>query len=186
MGVDDSMDIFAVHGLAGVIGLLINAFFGVNYIPALDGLLTGENAIAGGWFNQHWVQLGYQVAYIGATSAYSFIVTGVILIIMNFIPGLQLRVTQDAEREGIDEAELGEFAFDFVEVRRDFDSWNAPNPNLLEGRVRNELEKQEEAANSSSATKYSLENLSNADGEGRTERALENGEIEVEQKAKVL
>ena len=90
----------------------------VSLASALDGILTGDNAIPGGWFSRHWVQMGYQVAYICATCAYSFVVTAIILYAMNIIPGLQLRVSRDAEREGIDEAELGEFAFDFVEVRR--------------------------------------------------------------------
>jgi ammonium transporter, Amt family len=161
MGVDDSMDLFAVHGLAGVIGLLINAFFGVNYVPALDGLSLGNAAIPGGWLNQHWAQLGLQLAYICVTSTYSFVVTILILFIMNIFPWFRLRVSLDAEREGIDEAELGEFAFDFVEVRRDFDSWNSPDTNLIEGYVREELEKQQEVVKgsitSSRVTQYSPE-----------------------------
>jgi Amt family ammonium transporter len=197
------MDIFAVHGLAGIIGLLINGFFGVNYVPALDGLLTGDATIPGGWFNRHWIQMGYQVAYICATCAYAFVVSAIILYAMNMIPWLRLRVSHDAEMEGIDEAELGEFAFDFVEVRRDFDSWNAPDPNLIEGRVREELEKQQEelanASTSTGQTRYSAQNeksTSTEDGEGRAERALEEGsvqpsgrgggEIEVQQKSKAL
>ena len=201
IGIDDSMDIFAVHGLAGIIGLLINGFFGANYIPSLDGILTGDAAIPGGWFSHHWVQLGYQTAYICATCSYSFVVTAIILYLMNIIPGLQLRVNRDAERDGIDEAELGEFAFDFVEVRRDFDSWNAPDPNLIEGRVREELEKQQEelanASTSTATTRYSSQHEKPIEREeGRAERALENGqvqpsgrgggEIEVEQKSKAL
>ena len=121
---------------------------------------------------------------------------------MNIIPGLQLRVSRDAERDGIDEAELGEFAFDFVEVRRDFDSWNAPDPNLIEGRVREELEKQQEelanASTSTATTRYSSQHEKSPEGEeeGRAERAVENGEvqpsgrgggeIEVQQKSKAL
>jgi Amt family ammonium transporter len=203
IGIDDSMDIFAVHGLAGIIGLLINGFFGTNYIPSLDGILTGAAAIPGGWFSHHWVQMGYQVAYICATCSYSFVVTAIILYAMNIIPGLSLRVSREAEREGIDEAELGEFAFDFVEVRRDFDSWNAPDPNLIEGRVREELEKQQEelanASTSTGTTRYSSQHEKTTEeggGEGRAERALENGEvqpsgrgggeIEVQQKSKAL
>ena len=195
------MDIFAVHGLAGMIGLLINGFFGVNYIPALDGLTLGAAAIPGGWFNHNWIQVPIQLAYIGATSAYSFVVTAIILYVMNLIPWFRLRVSHDAERDGIDEAELGEFAFDFVEVRRDFDSWNAPDPNVIEGRVREELEKQQEelanASTSSAATRYSADNnKTGTEEEGRAERALENGEaqpsgrgggeIEVIKKSKAL
>ena len=197
VGIDDSMDIFAVHGLAGMIGLLINGFFGVNYVPALDGI----TAIPGGWFNHNWIQLPYQIAYIGATSAYSFVVTAIILYVMNLIPWFRLRVSHEAERDGIDEAELGEFAFDFVEVRRDFDSWNAPDPNVIEGRVREELEKQQEelanASTSSDASRYSADNdKTRTESEGRPERALENGEalasgrgggeIEVVEKSKAL
>jgi ammonium transporter, Amt family len=39
---------------------------------------------------------------------------------MNLIPGLTLRATEEAEIEGIDEAEIGEFAYDFVEKERDY------------------------------------------------------------------
>lgn len=39
---------------------------------------------------------------------------------MNYIPGLSLRASHDAEMEGIDGAEIGEFAYDFVERERDF------------------------------------------------------------------
>lgn len=192
------MDLFAVHGLAGMVGLLVNAFFGVNYVPALDGLTLGSAAIPGGWFNHHWIQLGIQIAYIGATSTYSFVVTGLILYIMNMIPGLRLRASREAELDGIDEAELGEFAFDFVEVRRDYDSWNAPDPDLIEGRVREELEKQQEKEiASSSESRHSSSNEKNRiNDEGRAERTLEEGkslpsgragqEIEVQQKEKAI
>jgi ammonium transporter, Amt family len=195
VGVDDSMDIFAVHGLAGAIGLIINGLFGVNYVPALDGIYYGDAAIPGGWFSHHWVQLGYQLSYICATSSYTFVVTAIILYAMEYIPGCHLRVKHDAEIDGIDEAELGEFAFDFVEVRRDFDSWNAPDPNLIEGRVREELEKQAAHEANSTSTAPS-EKAFSLNGEGRAERNLENGhvgpsgrggaEIEVEQKAKEM
>jgi len=176
------MDIFAVHGLAGIIGLLINGLFGTNYIPALDGVMTGSSAIAGGWFSQHWVQLAYQLAYIGATCAYSFTMTMIILVIMNYIPGLRLRVSIEEERGGIDEAELGEFAFDFVEVRRDYDSW--ADSNLIEGRIR-ELEKQQhELVNgngSSSVSQYTAENEkagpSGVTNVGRSERMDQSGEV---------
>ena len=39
---------------------------------------------------------------------------------MNLIPGLSLRASEEAEIEGIDEAEIGEFAYDFVEKERDY------------------------------------------------------------------
>jgi ammonium transporter, Amt family len=38
---------------------------------------------------------------------------------MNLIPGLSLRVSDEDEIAGIDDVELGEFAYDFVEVTRE-------------------------------------------------------------------
>jgi ammonium transporter, Amt family len=139
------MDIVAVHGLAGSIGLVLNGFFGANYINALNGEAIGDLAIPGGWFNHHWVQLPIQLAYIAATSCYAFVVTAIILVVMNYIPGLQLRASQEDEIKGIDEAELGEFIYDFVEVRRDFDSWGTPpDTQVIMGQVREEIQKQHE------------------------------------------
>jgi ammonium transporter, Amt family len=38
---------------------------------------------------------------------------------MNLVPGLSLRVTAEEEEMGVDDAELGEFAYDYVELRRE-------------------------------------------------------------------
>jgi Amt family ammonium transporter len=46
--------------------------------------------------------------------------TCIILFLMNLVPGLSLRATEEAEITGIDEAEIGEFAYDFVEKERDY------------------------------------------------------------------
>lgn len=39
---------------------------------------------------------------------------------MNLVPGLSLRATEDEEAIGIDDAQMGEFAYDYVELRREF------------------------------------------------------------------
>lgn len=51
--------------------------------------------------------------------AYSFFGSCLILLIINFIPGLSLRSTEEDEIMGIDDAEIGEFAYDYVEITRD-------------------------------------------------------------------
>lgn len=38
---------------------------------------------------------------------------------MNLIPGLSLRASAEEEEMGLDDAQLGEFAYDYVELRRD-------------------------------------------------------------------
>lgn len=117
--VDDALDIFAEHGVGGVVGNLLTAFFAADYIAALDGV----SSIPGGWLNHHWVQLGYQAADCCAAVAYSFGVTCIILFVMNLIPGLSLRATEEEEMLGIDEAEIGEFAYDFVEKERNLEMY---------------------------------------------------------------
>lgn len=39
---------------------------------------------------------------------------------MNLVPGLSLRASEEEEAIGMDDAELGEFAYDYVELRREF------------------------------------------------------------------
>lgn len=119
--IDDSLDVFAEHGIGGMVGLLFNAFFGADYIIGLDGVNTG--VITGGWINHNWKQLYIQVAYIVACTAYTFVVSAIIAKVIDLIPGLHLRASEEAELLGMDDDQLGEFAYDYVEVRRDFLAW---------------------------------------------------------------
>jgi Amt family ammonium transporter len=51
--------------------------------------------------------------------SYSFAGSCLILFIINLIPGLHLRASEQDEIMGMDDAEVGEFAYDYVEVSRD-------------------------------------------------------------------
>lgn len=115
LGIDDALDIFAEHAVGGLIGNILTGFFAADYIAHLDGF----SVIPGGFINKHWIQLGYQVADSCSGFAYSFFGTCIILFIMNLIPGLRLRASEEAEILGIDDAEIGEFAYDYVELTRE-------------------------------------------------------------------
>ena len=119
--IDDAMDVFAEHGVAGILGLLANAIFGASYIIGLDGVNTG--LYDGGWIQHHWKQLYIQVAYILAASAWAFCVSALLAYGIDKIPGLHLRASEEAELLGMDDDQLGEFAYDYVEVRRDYLAW---------------------------------------------------------------
>ncbi|CZT24454.1 probable ammonium transporter MEPa [Ramularia collo-cygni] len=127
-GVDDALDIFAVHCIGGILGNLLTGLFAADYIAALDGFTV----IQGGWLNRHWIQLAIQLADSIAGMTYSFIVTSVILLTMHFIglkfPAMRLRVSQEEEERGIDDTELGEFAYDYVELTREVQT-----PGVLHG-----------------------------------------------------
>ncbi|KAF3480318.1 ammonium transporter MeaA [Arthroderma uncinatum] len=128
MGIDDSMDVFAEHGVAGIVGLLFNALFGSDAIVGLDGVSVGAKnpttgTAVGGWIIHNYRQLYIQLAYIVAAAGYSFVVSAIIAYAINVIPGLKLRVSEQAELLGMDDDQLGEFAYDYVEVRRDYLAW---------------------------------------------------------------
>lgn len=65
------------------------------------------------------MQLAYQLADSVSGFAYSFGGSCIILFVMNLIPGLKLRASEEAEVLGMDDAEIGEFAYDYVELTRD-------------------------------------------------------------------
>jgi Amt family ammonium transporter len=80
-----------------------------DWIARLDGF----SEIDGGWLNHNYMQLAYQLADSISGMAYSFFGSCIILFIINLIPGLKLRASEDDEIIGIDDAELGEFAVRF-------------------------------------------------------------------------
>ena len=96
--------------------LNFSGIFAADYIAALDGVTV----IRGGWLNHNWIQLAHQLTDAVTGFSYSFGMTCIILFVMNLIPGLSLRASEEAEIIGIDEAEIGEFAYDFVEKERDY------------------------------------------------------------------
>lgn len=121
--IDESLDAFAEHGMPGVVGLIFNALFGSKTVLGYDGY-TDHN---GGWIDHNYKQLYIQIVYILATGAYCFGVTAALAFVIDKIPGLHLRVPYASEESGLDESQIGEFAYDYVEVRRDFLSWSDPN-----------------------------------------------------------
>jgi Amt family ammonium transporter len=104
-----------------MVGLVFNALFAADYIVGLDGVNTGLGV--GGWVNHNWKQLYIQIAYIVAVTAYTFVVSAIIAKLIDLVPGLHLRASEEAELLGMDDDQLGEFAYDYVEVRRDFLAW---------------------------------------------------------------
>uniref|UniRef100_A0A0W0FAK0 Ammonium transporter n=1 Tax=Moniliophthora roreri TaxID=221103 RepID=A0A0W0FAK0_MONRR len=125
LGIDDALDLFAEHAIGGIVGLILNAFFADNSVITADGVNT---SISGGFLDHNWKQLYVQIAYIAAASAYCFVVTTLIAKGVDLVPGLKLRGTQESERLGMDEVEIGEFATDYIELGRNFTDGFGPFP----------------------------------------------------------
>jgi len=107
--IDDGLDVFALHGVGGFTGNVLTGLFAADYVAAMDG----ASVIPGGWINQHYIQLGHQLAGCVAILGYSFTVTAVLLLAMNRIPGLKLRVPEEAEHSGLDDFEIGEAIMEY-------------------------------------------------------------------------
>jgi Amt family ammonium transporter len=88
--IDDSLDVFPVHGVGGFTGLLLTAVFSST---ALDGLGLPEGVSIGS-------QLVVQLIGAVATLAWCALVTFVLLKLVNL--ALPLRVTPEQEHEGLD------------------------------------------------------------------------------------
>ena len=99
-GIDDALEVFAVHGVGGIWGALAVGIFAVEVIGETAGVIEGN---AG--------QIVSRVISVAATMAYSFVVTLIILKVLDLIPGLGLRVTAAEEGTGLDLSQHGERAF---------------------------------------------------------------------------
>jgi Amt family ammonium transporter len=98
---DDSLDVFAVHGVGGIIGMLsVGIFASLAVNPAgADGLISGNG-----------VQMLKQLAGIGAVGAFAFVATLILGKLVDVVIGL--RVEQHEEMVGLDISQHGERAYD--------------------------------------------------------------------------
>jgi Amt family ammonium transporter len=103
MNVDDTLDVWAAHGMGGVTGALLTGIFAEKIIsnPFNDPAVLGANGLLFG----NPGQLGAQAIAVLATVVYSFVVTFILLQILRFIG---LRVNQHEEIVGLDIAAHGE------------------------------------------------------------------------------
>ncbi|KAG9120159.1 hypothetical protein FRC07_004457 [Ceratobasidium sp. 392] len=132
IGIDDALDLFAEHAIGGILGLLANGLFADNEVIALDGINT---AVPGGWIRHNYKQLYIQFAYVCAACGYVFVMTAILAKLVDICPGLGLRASEQGEIVGMDDDQIGEFVQDFVEVRRDFDSWTPPAADSKAGQL---------------------------------------------------
>jgi Amt family ammonium transporter len=97
--VDETLDVLAAHGIAGLTGILFIGFFAQHsWNGVADGLLYG-----------HAGQLGWQALAALATPAYAFGATYVLLRLIGLV--MPLRATEREEALGMDVVQHGEEAY---------------------------------------------------------------------------
>jgi len=88
LGYDDSLDAFGVHCVGGIVGALLTGPLNVKEISGMEGTLL------------------QQAEGVGVTLVYGFVVSYILLKVIDMVIGL--RVKEDEEREGLDVALHGE------------------------------------------------------------------------------
>jgi len=91
--IDDSLDVFPVHGVGGIIGTLLAGIFAASSL----GVFSGQGLAEGMTISS---QLGVQFVGVISTIIYTAFATFIILKILEPITGL--RVSDDEEQQGID------------------------------------------------------------------------------------
>ncbi|WP_232662707.1 ammonium transporter [Pseudonocardia sp. TRM90224] len=103
LGYDDSLDVVAIHGVGGLVGMLLIGLFGTTAVneAGADGLLYGGGL----------GQLGKQAVAVLATAAFAFAVSYALAWLVRVTVGF--RVDPEVEAGGIDEAEHAETAYEY-------------------------------------------------------------------------
>lgn len=99
INVDDALDVFAVHGIGGIWGALATGVFAAAAIGGVAGAIEGNGG-----------QIITQLVAVAATLVYSFVVSLIILKVLDLVPGLGIRAPENEEEQGLDLSSHGERA----------------------------------------------------------------------------
>jgi Amt family ammonium transporter len=101
--IDDSLDVFPVHGVGGILGTFLAGVFASSELGLFSGQGLGDGVTIGS-------QLMVQLTGIVATFVYAGVVTWILLKITSALVGL--RVTSEEETEGLDVVLHNESGYD--------------------------------------------------------------------------
>ena len=107
LGADDSLDVFGVHGVGGIVGALLTGVFNSQSLggPGLVGDWVTASVTSNGIGAQVWIQL----KAVLLTIVWSGVVSFVAYFVVDKVIGL--RVNEEDEREGLDISAHGETAY---------------------------------------------------------------------------
>ena len=107
LGADDSLDVFGVHGVGGIVGALLTGVFNNQALggPGLVGDWVTASVTSVGIVDQVWIQL----KAVLLTIVWSGVVSLIAYKVVDKVIGL--RVSEEDEREGLDITSHGETAY---------------------------------------------------------------------------
>jgi Amt family ammonium transporter len=107
LGADDSLDVFGVHGVGGIVGALLTGVFaapslgGTGIFDYVANAASADYSIGG--------QVLIQLEAVVTTIVWSGVVSVIAFKLVDLVLGL--RVTEEEEREGLDISSHGETAY---------------------------------------------------------------------------
>ena len=101
--IDDSLDVFPVHGVGGMLGTLLAAVFASDQLGAFSGQGYNEGMAMGSQFQ-------VQVIGVVSTFIYTAVITFILLKVLDAVVGL--RVSEEDETQGLDITEHNERGYD--------------------------------------------------------------------------
>jgi Amt family ammonium transporter len=101
--IDDSLDVFPVHGVGGILGTFMAGIFASDTLGIFSGQGLAEGVTIGS-------QVTVQLIGIVSTGVYTAVVTFILLKLLDAITGL--RVSEDEETEGLDVVSHNERGYD--------------------------------------------------------------------------
>jgi Amt family ammonium transporter len=107
LGADDSLDVFGVHGVGGIVGALLTGVFaapslgGTGIFDYVANAASADYSIGG--------QVLIQLEAVVTTIVWSGVVSFIAFKLVDMLVGL--RVTEEEEREGLDISSHGETAY---------------------------------------------------------------------------
>ena len=107
LGADDTLDVFGVHGVCGIVGALLTGILN-NQSLGGPGMVTDWVTMATG-SNGMWAQFIIQLKGVAVTVVWSGVVSLIAYKLVDLTIGL--RVAEDDEREGLDITSHGETAY---------------------------------------------------------------------------
>ncbi|PWN48484.1 Rh-like protein/ammonium transporter, partial [Violaceomyces palustris] len=105
LGFEDPVDVVGMHLVGGIVGNLMTGLFAQASVAAVDGITE----IPGGAFlDGNWIQIGYQLADTTAATLYAFGMSFFLCFLIDCVPGLKLRASEESIRRGCDLEEMME------------------------------------------------------------------------------
>jgi len=95
---DDSLDVFGIHGLSGIFGVLATGLFAQAAIGGNNGLFFGNAA-----------QFGIQIVAMVVSAVFAFVVTYILLKLIDRVIGL--RISEEDESSGLDLSQHSETGY---------------------------------------------------------------------------